>query len=52
VKKARAFAQVMKRTDPTIELAGGGHNGWSDWDLTVLIVISATCARPTVGRTG
>src|SRR5499433_907374 len=36
VKKARAFALVMKRTDPTIELIGCGHNGWSDWDETVL----------------
>jgi alpha-L-arabinofuranosidase len=36
VKKARAFALVMKRTDPTIELIGCGHNGWSDWDATVL----------------
>jgi len=36
VKKARAFAMVMKRTDPTIELVACGHNGWSDWDATVL----------------
>jgi alpha-L-arabinofuranosidase len=36
VKKARAFALVMKRTDPTIQLVGCGHNGWSDWDATVL----------------
>ena len=36
VKKARAFAMVMKRTDPTIELIGCGHNGWSDWDAVVL----------------
>src|SRR5262249_4508081 len=36
VVKARAFALVMKRTDPTIELIGCGHNGWSDWDATVL----------------
>ena len=36
VRKARAFALVMKRTDPTIELIGCGHNGWSDWDETVL----------------
>ena len=36
VKKARAFALVMKRTDPTIELIGCGHNGVSDWDETVL----------------
>ncbi len=26
----------MKRTDPTIELIGCGHNGWSDWDEVVL----------------
>jgi alpha-N-arabinofuranosidase len=26
----------MKRTDPTIELIGCGHNGVSDWDETVL----------------
>jgi alpha-N-arabinofuranosidase len=36
VKKARSFALVMKRTDPTIELVGCGHNGWSDWDETVI----------------
>jgi alpha-N-arabinofuranosidase len=36
VKKARAFALVMKRTDPTIQLIGCGHNGWSDWDETVI----------------
>jgi alpha-N-arabinofuranosidase len=36
VKKARAFALVMKRTDPTIELVGCGHNGWSDWDRIVI----------------
>jgi alpha-N-arabinofuranosidase len=36
VKKARAFALVMKRTDPTIQLVGCGHNGWSDWDETVI----------------
>ncbi len=36
VKKARAFALVMKRTDPSIQLIGCGHNGWSDWDATVL----------------
>jgi alpha-N-arabinofuranosidase len=32
VKKARAFAMVMKRTDPSIELIGCGQNGWSEWD--------------------
>ena len=36
VKKARAFAMVMKRTDPSIELIGCGQNGWSDWDEIVL----------------
>jgi alpha-N-arabinofuranosidase len=36
VKRARAFALVMKRTDPTIKLVGCGHNGWSDWDETVI----------------
>ena len=36
VKKARAFALVMKRTDPTIQLIGCGHNGWSDWDRVVI----------------
>ena len=36
VKKARAFALVMKRTDPDIQLIGCGHNGWSDWDQIVI----------------
>ena len=36
VKKARAFAMVMKRTDPTIQLIGCGQNGWSEWDEIVL----------------
>jgi alpha-L-arabinofuranosidase len=36
VKKAKSFAFVMKRTDPSIELIGCGHNGVSDWDVTVL----------------
>src|SRR5205823_7874438 len=36
VKKARHFAAVMKRTDPTIELIACGHNGFSEWDATVL----------------
>ena len=36
VKKAKSFAFVMKRTDPSIELIGCGHNGVSDWDATVL----------------
>src|SRR5206468_2636108 len=36
VKKARAFAMVMKRTDPTIQLVGCGQNGWSEWDEIVL----------------
>ena len=36
VKKAKSFAFVMKRTDPSIELIGCGHNSVSDWDATVL----------------
>jgi len=36
VKKAKSFAFVMKRTDHSIELIGCGHNGVSDWDVTVL----------------
>jgi len=36
VKKARAFAAVMKRTDPSIQLVSCGQNGWSDWDEIVL----------------
>jgi len=36
VKKARAFAMVMKRTDPSIALVSCGQNGWSPWDETVL----------------
>ena len=36
VKKARAFAMVMKRTDPSIQLVGCGLNGWSGWDEVVL----------------
>jgi len=36
VKKARGFAMVMKRTDPSIELIGCGQNGWSTWDEIVL----------------
>jgi alpha-N-arabinofuranosidase len=36
VKKARTFALVMKRTDPTIQLVGCGHNGWSEWDRIVI----------------
>jgi alpha-N-arabinofuranosidase len=36
VKKARAFALMMKRTDPSIQLIGCGHNGWSEWDEIVL----------------
>ncbi|HEY7040879.1 MAG TPA: alpha-L-arabinofuranosidase C-terminal domain-containing protein [Methylomirabilota bacterium] len=36
VKKARAFAMVMKRTDPSIQLIGCGQNGWSEWDEVVL----------------
>ncbi len=36
VKKARAFAMVMKRTDPSIQLVGCGQTGWSEWDEIVL----------------
>jgi alpha-L-arabinofuranosidase len=36
VKRARAFAMVMKRTDPSIQLVGCGQNGWSEWDEVVL----------------
>ena len=36
VKKARAFAMVMKRTDPSIQLVGCGQNGWSAWDEIAL----------------
>jgi alpha-L-arabinofuranosidase len=36
VKKARAFAMLMKRTDPSIQLVGCGQNGWSEWDEIVL----------------
>ena len=36
VKKAKTFALVMKRTDPSIELIGCGHDGVSDWDVTVI----------------
>src|SRR5215216_2497249 len=36
VKKAREFAKVMRWTDPSIELIGCGHSGYSDWDRVVL----------------
>ena len=36
VKKARGFAMVMKRTDPSIQLVGCGLNGWSEWDEITL----------------
>ena len=36
VKKARAFAMVMQRTDPSIRLISCGQNGWSEWDTIVL----------------
>jgi alpha-L-arabinofuranosidase len=36
VKKARGFATLMKRTDPSIVLIGCGQNGWSEWDEIVL----------------
>ena len=41
VKKAKTFALVMKRTDPSIELIGCGHNGVSDWDVTVIQGLAA-----------
>ncbi|MFV0251769.1 MAG: alpha-N-arabinofuranosidase [Beutenbergiaceae bacterium] len=36
VRKARSFANVMKRTDGSIKLISCGRNGRSDWDRTVL----------------
>jgi alpha-N-arabinofuranosidase len=36
VVKARAFATLMKRTDPTIQLVNCGQNGWGEWDEIVL----------------
>jgi alpha-N-arabinofuranosidase len=36
VKKAIEFANVMKRTDPSIQLIGCGMNGWSRWDRVVI----------------
>jgi alpha-N-arabinofuranosidase len=36
VKKARAFAMLMKRTDPRIVLVSCGQNGWNPWDEIVL----------------
>ena len=36
VKKARAFAMVMKRTDPSIKLVSCGQTGWNEWDEIVL----------------
>jgi alpha-N-arabinofuranosidase len=36
VKKARVFAMVMKRTDPSIQLVGCGQTGWNEWDEIVL----------------
>ncbi|MBI2116236.1 MAG: alpha-N-arabinofuranosidase [candidate division NC10 bacterium] len=36
VKKARAFAMVMKRSDPRIVLVSCGQNGWNPWDEIVL----------------
>jgi alpha-L-arabinofuranosidase len=36
VKKARGFAMVMKRTDPTIQLVACGQTGWSERDEIVL----------------
>jgi alpha-L-arabinofuranosidase len=36
VRAARQFAHVMKLTDPSIQLVGCGHDGWSEWDRAVL----------------
>ncbi|MBV9545846.1 MAG: alpha-N-arabinofuranosidase, partial [Chloroflexi bacterium] len=36
VKKARAFAAIMKWTDPEIDLVSCGQSGWTDWDKTVI----------------
>jgi alpha-N-arabinofuranosidase len=36
VKKARACAMVMRRTDPSIALVSCGQTGWSEWDEIVL----------------
>jgi alpha-N-arabinofuranosidase len=47
VKKARAFALMMKRTDPSIQLIGCGHNGWSEWDEIVLSGLAESSASAT-----
>src|SRR5262249_17897931 len=36
VKRARHFATLMKRTDPSIQLVACGKDGVSDWDAVVL----------------
>ncbi|HKV45690.1 MAG TPA: alpha-L-arabinofuranosidase C-terminal domain-containing protein [bacterium] len=36
VKKARQFAAMMKRTDPSIQLISCGQQGWNEWDRIVL----------------
>jgi alpha-L-arabinofuranosidase len=36
VRAARQFAHVMRLTDPSIQLVGCGHNGWSEWDRIVV----------------
>lgn len=36
VTKVREFAKVMRCTDPSIELVGCGHSGYSGWDRVVL----------------
>jgi alpha-L-arabinofuranosidase len=36
VKKARAFAAIMKWTDPGIDLVSCGQSGWTEWDRTVI----------------
>src|SRR5207248_768190 len=36
VKKARQFANIMRWTDPRIQLVSCGELGWTDWDRTVI----------------
>src|SRR4030095_11990283 len=48
VKKARGFAMVRKRTDPSIELIGCGQNGWSEWDEIVLSGLAGVLDSPSV----
>ena len=41
VATARRWAAALRRTDPSIELVGCGHNGWSDWDRVVIDGLAA-----------